>query len=338
MRYLINPDGAPFEANDLETLGAELNALDDDQRKKFRNENATAIASYDAPAILIVAGPGTGKSTLFKQRIVRWLKTDPTAKILALSFVRKLVADLNADVQTDPNLTDKQKRQVDVFTLHKYARSLIEKNGGTREWTFAPHIRIVVEPWKDIVWADVLRLAGQDDAKAYSWKTFEKQLHESEFDQSVDWKTLNDSYFKICQFYNAVGFSDLIIRATIALAENKKLNEHHFFITDEYQDFNAAEEKLLEEITGETEGKLTVGDDDQVLYDTLKSGKASLISAIYADHDVVNAMLPFCGRCDFHITCAADHFIKREPDLDTIKKVVCFPITGPSGEQFFRAF
>jgi hypothetical protein len=112
MRYLINPDGAPFEAKDLEALGAELNALDDDQRKKFRNENATAIASHDAPAILIVAGSGTGKSTLFKQRIVHWLDADPTAKILALSFVTKLVADLNADVQTDPTLTDKQKSKL----------------------------------------------------------------------------------------------------------------------------------------------------------------------------------------------------------------------------------
>lgn len=128
---------------------------------------------------------------------------------------------------------------------------------------------------------------------------------------------------QLCKFYNAVGFPDLIIRATDALAENQKLNEHQFFIIDEYQDFNAAEEGLLEQITGETKGKLIVGDDDQVLYDTLKSGKASLIRAIYADRNVVNAMLPFCGRCDFHITCAADHFIKREPDPDSIKKVFC---------------
>ena len=75
-------------------------------------------------------------------------------------------------------------------------------------------------------------------------------------------------------------------------------------------------------LRGRPKGKLIVGDDDQVLYDTLKSGKASLIRAIYADHDVVNAMLPFCERCDFHITCAADHFIKRKPDPDTIKKVL----------------
>jgi superfamily I DNA/RNA helicase len=215
--------------------------------------------------------------------------------------------------------------------LHKYARSVVEKNGGTREWTFAPHIRIIVEPWKEIVWADALLFDGRDKNKSYSWKAFEKQIHEIEFDQSADWTTLKKSYFELCKFYNAAGFSDLIIRATDVLTETPKLNEHQLFIIDEYQDFNAAEEKLLEQITCETKGKLIVGDDDQVLYETLKSGDASLIRAIYADRSVANAMLPFCGRCDFHITCTADHFIKQRPDPDTIKKIY-LPLTeaGPS--------
>jgi len=43
-------------------------------------------------------------------------------------------------------------------------------------------------------------------------------------------------------------------------------------------------------------------------------------------------MLPFCGRCDFHITCAADHFIKREPDPDSIKKVF-LPIAAAGKAQ-----
>jgi superfamily I DNA/RNA helicase len=332
IRHLINPDGAPFSAEDLNALAVQLNALNDDQRKEFRNKNATAIASHNAPAILIVAGPGTGKSTLFKQRIEHWLKQNPAAKILALSFVRKLVADLNADIQSDASLSDEQRRQVDVFTLHKYARSVVEKNGGTREWTFATHIRIIVEPWKEIVWADVLLFSGRDNTESYSWKTFEKQVYEVEFDQSAEWRTLKKSYFELCKFYNAAGFADLIIRATDALAETPKLNEHQLFIIDEYQDFNAAEEKLLEQITGETKGKLIVGDDDQVLYETLKSGKASLIRAIYADHAVANAMLPFCGRCDFHITCAADSFIKQRPDPGSIKKIY-LPLTGAGASQ-----
>src|SRR5262249_36911443 len=97
--------------------------------------------------------------------------------------------------------------------------------------------------------------------------------------------------------------------------------QHPFFIFDEYQDFNPAEKNLLEQIINRANATLIAGDDDQVLYDTLKSGKASLIRAIYRDTDVVNAMLPFCARCDFHITSAASHFIKQAPDLDSIKKI-----------------
>lgn len=113
----------------------------------------------------------------------------------------------------------------------------------------------------------------------------------------------------------------MILRARDALAENPGLNEHQCFIFDEYQDFNAAEEKLLKQITESTEGTLLVGDDDQVLYETLKAGKAELIRSIYTNEDVVNAMLPFCGRCDFHITRTASHFIKQEPDPGSIRKI-----------------
>jgi superfamily I DNA/RNA helicase len=270
---------------------------------------------------LIVSGPGTGKSRLFRDRILFWLKQDGAARILALSFVRKLVADLDADIQTDTTLSDAQKDQVDICTLHKYARSIVEQNHGTKEWTFEPHFRIIGQDWKVIVWDDVLLVTGQQDRATYSWRAFEKQLHDEKFDGSADWQTLKDGYFTLCQFYNAAGFGDLIVRAREALTENPDLNEHQFFIFDEYQDFNAAEENLLEQIINRANATLIAGDDDQVLYDTLKSGKASLIRAIYRNTDVVNAMLPFCARCDFHITSAASHFIKQAPDPDSIKKI-----------------
>src|SRR5262249_22176757 len=135
------------------------------------------------------------------------------------------------------------------------------------------------------------------------------------------WKELKETYFTLCQFYNAAGFSDLILRAREALAENPDLNQHHYFIFDEYQDFNAAEEHLLEQITDSADGTLIVGDDDQVLYETLKPGKHSLIRAISTNEGVVNAMLPFWGRCDFHIPRAATHFIKHGADEGCIEKI-----------------
>jgi superfamily I DNA/RNA helicase len=326
-RHLINEDGAPFDDQELEKLVGELESLSAEERKVLRDGNAEAIANHAAGQMLIVAGPGTGKSTLFKKRILLWLKQDPAARILALSFVRKLIADLHADIQNDKALTEDQKKEVDVFTLHKYARSVVEQNRGKREWKFVPHFRIIGQSWTAVVWDDVLLMCGQKDHKRFSWEAFEKQLHDDQFDETAEWKALKKSYFVLCQFFNAAGFSDLILRAKVALAENPDLNQHHFFIIDEYQDFNTSEERLLEQITTATKGKLVVGDDDQVLYEALKSGKASLIRAIYNDKKVVNAMLPFCGRCDVHIVRAADHFIKQTPDPDCIKKIF-LPMSG----------
>ena len=88
----------------------------------------------------------------------------------------------------------------------------------------------------------------------------------------------------------------------------------------------------MEEITDAADGTLIVGDDDQVLYETLKSGKASLIRAIYTSTDVVNAMLPFCGRCDFHITRTASHFIKQDGDEECIEKIY-LPMTEREGTK-----
>jgi superfamily I DNA/RNA helicase len=329
-RHLINENGKPFEDGELDALSKELNALDPAERRNFRDANARAVARHSAIRMLIVAGPGTGKSTLFKERILFWLEQDASAKVLALSFVRKLVADLAADVQNDTTLTAEQKRQADIFTLHKYARSVVEQNHGTKEWKFAPHFRVIGQDWKNAVWDDVLLVKGQKDRAKYSWKQFEKQLHDDEFDESAEWTALKNCYFTLCKFYNAAGFADLILRAKDALSENPDLNKHGFFIFDEYQDFNAAEEHLLEQITYAAEATLIVGDDDQVLYETLKSGKASLIRAIYRATDTVNAMLPYCGRCDFHIAFAASHFIKQSPDADCIKKIY-LPLSDAEG-------
>jgi predicted NACHT family NTPase len=82
-RHLINEDGKPFEDRELEALGKELDALKPTDRRNFRDANARAVARHSANRMLIVAGPGTGKSTLFKERILFWLGQDASAKILA---------------------------------------------------------------------------------------------------------------------------------------------------------------------------------------------------------------------------------------------------------------
>lgn len=333
MRHLVNPEGNPFDLAELGELRRELDALSDKDRVEFRNHNAKVIAEHEAESLLIVSGPGTGKSTVFRQRVVYWFQGSPDARILVLSFVRKLVMDLQNDIQLAQELTEKQKMQVDVHTLHRYARSVVERNHGNSQIQFEPHLHIISQQWKPVVWRDAQQLMGQRDDEEFNFREFERQLHDAEFEESNEWRRLKDAYFNLSKFYNAAGFADLILHATIALAENPDLKEHELFIIDEYQDFNAAEDDLIEELTTGGKGKLKVGDDDQVLYETLKRGKPDLIRALYADEQYANAMLPYCSRSrSEHIVKAADHFLQHELDANSISKIY-LPLRTEGGEK-----
>lgn len=321
MRHLINNDGTPFETSELQTLRDELDALDNDGRAEYRNQNASAIAQHKAVKFLIVSGPGTGKSYLILNRINHWYKQDAQAKVLVTSFVRKLVADLQNDIDGDEQLSDEQKGNITASTLHKFARSIVEQNHGTADWRFQPHFRIIGQIWKDVVWVDALAFYPLLNKSEYTWKKFEEQLYNAEFEQSEEWANSKEIYFKLCQFYNATGFADLILRAKDALVETPQLNKSNYFIIDEYQDFNSAEDALINQLVNEPNGLLVVGDDEQVLYEKLKSGRPTLIRNLYQNNNYANGMLPFCGRSSFHITKTAGHFIQQQREADCIEKI-----------------
>ena len=321
IRHLIHEDGDPFSSSELQMVREQLNALNDGERTEYRNHNADSIAKHPAARILIVSGPGTGKSHLFLDRIRHWYQNDSDARIVVTTFVRKLVADLESDILNDPGLSDQQRSGIEVRTLHGFARSIVEKNHGTSEWRFRPHFRIIGQSWEKVVWGDVLAYHSYLDRSEFAWESFEKQLHNNEFIASEEWQKLRQTYFELCKFYNASGYADLILRAKTALEENPLLNGHGFFIIDEYQDFNKAEDQFIHQLANSPSGLIVVGDDEQVLYEKLKSGQAALIRGLYNDQSYANAMLPFCGRSSYHITESAAHFIQQHRDSNCIDKV-----------------
>jgi superfamily I DNA/RNA helicase len=319
---LIKEDGTPFDPKELEKISNHLDQLQEKERREFRDMNCKAIAENKSEKLLIVSGPGTGKTLLFLDRIKYWLKKNPDAKVFVTTFVRKLAEDLNSAIDKEQELTNKQKKQITVFTLHKFARSIVEKNRGTSEWPFKTYFKIITGPiWEKIVWEDVLAFHPKLDQNDYDFKKFKEQLYNNEFNHSVEWQRLRQMYFELCKFYNATGFADLIIRARVALEENSQLNEDNFFIIDEYQDFNSAEDGLIRQLVKNSEGLLIVGDDDQVLYERLKCGRAALIRGLYKNKDFAKAMLPFCSRNSFHITKAVAYFIQQFSDPDRIEKI-----------------
>jgi superfamily I DNA/RNA helicase len=321
-RFMLHMDGQQFEG--LEPDIALLNALSYPNRMTYRNDNAAHIATAEASKLLIVAGPGTGKTTLFISRIKHWL-TLHEEQIHVTTFVRKLVRDLEGDLDLLPKPS---RKAVDASTLHTLARSLVERGHGTTAHPMGAFVRVIDQFWADVVWDDVLAFHPEGPLAGKSTKDFEFQFHLDELNPVGDWPVVTATYRSLCRFYNAAGFAYFIVFARETLQEKPGLSKHKLWIIDEYQDFNPAEDHLIDALTSDAIGVVLAGDDEQALYQTLKQASPEIIMGYYADQSFAKAMLPYCSRCGFHICQAASAFIAKHRDPSAIDKIY-LPLYAP---------
>jgi hypothetical protein len=328
-RDLFNEGGEIFDA-ELETLLENFEQLDNDDRETYRDKNSEFIASHPAPRILVVAGPGSGKSFLFLQRIRCWLLLDDESAIYVSSFVRKLVKDLQGDVTQ--KLDEADAKRVTVSTLHGLARSILERSHGSAEHRRGLHTNIVSEEWMKVVWNDVQAfhpgLAG-----TYTNAKFIRMFNTEEFDSSGQWPDLITTYEMLSSFYNSVGFADMIVLARKAIDEKPSLILHLYWIIDEFQDFNNAEDHLIRALTSSADGVLIAGDDEQALYQSLKQSLPEIIISYYEGDDYANAMLPFCSRCSYWVCLAASAFIAAGRPEGSIKKIYLPLVVDPTAPK-----
>jgi superfamily I DNA/RNA helicase len=270
-----------------------------------------------------VAGPGSGKSFLFIERIAYWLDLYEGASVGVSSFVRKLVADLQIEISARMSKIDQAR--VTVATLHSIARGVVERGRGTVDYPMAPHVKVVAPNWSDMVWADVLEFYPELGS-GHTLRAFERQFYTEEFVPENGWPERLATYCELRRFYNAVGFPDMITLAREATEANPSLNQNQLWIIDEFQDFNRAEEHLIRVFTEGSFGVLVAGDDEQALYQQLKASSPEIINSYYAGTDFANAMLPYCSRCSYYVCAAASAFIRDNREDGAIRKIY-LPLT-----------
>jgi superfamily I DNA/RNA helicase len=227
-----------------------------------RREHVDAVVNSPATKKIVVAGPGTGKTFLFKKILAGKKKT------LTLTFVNSLVEDLSLELY---GLSE-------VRTLHAYARSLISGMLGSAK--IFPKLSAVIK----------------EDAKFLQDRDvdFDKLFHDRD-DENADVKF----YSQRRKYYdNHYGHTDIIFAAVKHLERHPdKVLSYDQVLVDEFQDFNQLEVSLIDLLAGKNP-VLLAGDDDQALYD-FKNASAKHIRERHRDENVDYASfsLPFCSRC-----------------------------------------
>jgi len=327
---LLHEDGSVFTGEQITQITAQLSSMNDDERRAFRRRNSSEIANSPARRVLVVSGPGTGKSWLFDDRITHW-GTDHENTILVTTFTRKLATDLETHLLRGANgLSEERNGRVKPYTLHSLARSILEQ---ALPWNgFHKNAQILTDDWDRVIWHD----ANDSSEHPGSWSDFAKDRCQCVSCANDEQSRAAAAYMELCRYYNSASFPLLVELATQVLGERPSLAAYGYVIADELQDFNALEWRLLDAVIRHADGFMFAGDDDQVLYDKMKWSTKDLIVSLYHDDTVAKAMLPFCGRCSAHIVNAAALFMQqcRRADDGHVDKVLLPLETGsPSKVQ-----
>ena len=222
---------------------------------------------------IVVAGPGTGKTFLFKE-ILKGKKN-----AITLTFVNSLVEDLSLDLC---GLSE-------VKTLHGFSRSIIAAATGNVK-----------------VFPKLSKVIGEDAEILKGQKIYFDSLFHNRDDQNEHLPF----YKKRRVFYGQYGFADIIYAAVLYLElKAEKTPTFDQVLIDEFQDFNRLEVSLIDLLASKSP-ILIAGDDDQSLYH-FKDASPSHIRQLYSNEnkDFTSFNLPHCSRCTRVIVDAVNDII-----------------------------
>jgi superfamily I DNA/RNA helicase len=244
------------------------------------------ILRSDSRRKLIVAGPGTGKTTLFRA-LLESSSGDQKSRLI-LTFLNNLKTDL------ERNLADLAR----VYTLHGFCQVLLKRNsdlrdGLTNDFLCFPKMASLIKvDWEYLCeepppqFVPLMRnLAGGKEL------TF---------------------YIERANYYDSVDFDDSVYRTFLALKKRPSFIAGYdlVLIDDEYQDFNRMEASFIELLA--TQNSIVIaGDDDQALYSQLRNASWEHIRSLYNRGDYEVFPLPFCMRCPKVIVAAVNDIVLK---------------------------
>lgn len=271
------------------------NALEPRGKPTPNRRQQEAITHTDGP-LLIIAGPGSGKTFTLVERALHLLsKGIEPNEILIATFTEKAAGELLTrlsnrclELGLKANLNEMY-----VGTLHSIFLRFLEEN---REFTrLKRSYRILDQFDQQFLVYRKLKVFDELDEKGLllepklrsRWKKaqaiveYVNKVGEEYLDQAVLKEAPEQEVQVLAHFYeayeqilaeeNAIDFSSIQVE-TLRLLENwpevlgKLQAQIRYLMIDEYQDTNTIQEKILLKLAGQHQNICVVGDDDQGLY------------------------------------------------------------------------
>ena len=238
-----------------------LSGLDPDQRR--------AAETASGP-LLVVAGPGSGKTRTLTRRIAHLVasRRASPSECLAITFTRRAAEELRERLRT---LLPDEWEDVPVHTFHSFGLSVLREH-----WNAAGlqrGFRIASEAERVGLLQEAL---GVSERKARARLAAISHARRAAAAPPADGETgeaseAEEAYRSRMETRNLIDLDDLVIRAADVLESEPPVREeyrrrHPFVSVDEYQDVDAQQVRLVRQLARPGGNVCAIGDPDQSIY------------------------------------------------------------------------
>jgi len=270
--------------------------------EKVNPEQQAAITHGKGP-LLIVAGAGTGKTTVVTERIAHLIMNQqvPSDNILALTFTDKAAGEMQDRVE---RVLPFGYVDLWVMTFHSFGERLLKAHAldiglsndfkllsQTDQWLLIrehldefdlDYYRPLGNPTKFIsaLVKHFSRLKDEDIAPAEyvkyaktlaKGKTKKSDEDKAEANRIMELAKAYEKYNQLLLDNNALDFGDLILYTLRLLRDRpailkKYQQQFQYILVDEFQDTNWAQYELIKRLAAPRNNLTVVGDDDQSIY------------------------------------------------------------------------
>jgi DNA helicase-2/ATP-dependent DNA helicase PcrA len=323
--------------------------------ENLNSEQIKAVVHKGGP-LLIIAGAGTGKTTVITRRIA-WLISEKLAKpseILALTFTDKAANEMEARVDV---LVPYGYVDVAISTFHAFGDRALRDHA--IELGLRPDYRVLSYAEQLVFLRQNLDKLPLKEFRSLSDPTRHLEALLSVISRAQDenifpghylvWarKRKDKKQIEISRVYakyqelklkeNFVDFGDQVTLTIKLFRENPKIikeytEKYKYILVDEFQDTNYAQFELLKLLAGKNQNITVVGDDDQSIYKFRGAAISNILNFTKVFKKTKKVVLNRNYRSTQLILDAAARLIKHNnPDRLEVKEKIDKGLKGTKG-------
>jgi len=302
------------------------------QKKNTLNKVQSLAVNHSQGPIMIIAGPGSGKTRVITERIATLIHSNISPHhIMALTFTNKAAREMKERID---NLT-KKKTSSDLWmgTFHSIFSKILRdehlKIGYSKYFTIYDNddslklIRRIIKDWNldketynpkyifskislmknNMIWPDIY-------TNSKEFIDADKSNNRPEFIK------IYKQYIKKCQESNAMDFDDLLVKTYELFKQDintleKYQNKFTYVLIDEYQDTNKIQDTIIKQIVNKHKNVCVVGDDSQSIYSFRGANINNMLNFKKTFPDLIEYRLEQNYRSTQNITNTANSLISN---------------------------